>query len=78
MKRNRVTPEEFVRAWQAAGSVAEVAAALGMTKHATHARALRYRKMGVILKRFPPGVPKGRAVIDVAALNEIAKEGGNE
>lgn len=65
----RVTPEAFVRAWQAASSLAEVAAALDMTEHTAEVRAWRYRAQGVQLRDL-------REVqrLDVDALNRIAAE----
>jgi hypothetical protein len=48
-----VTAREFVRVWQSASSVAEVAKKLNRTKNACRVRAFRYRQMGVPLKEFP-------------------------
>lgn len=51
MKRPRVTPEEFVRTWQRASSVREVAAKLGMRPGTAIERARAYRSVGVPLIR---------------------------
>ena len=46
---------EFVRIWQTAASVAEVARKVGRSKNACRVRAFRYREWwGVPLKDFPP------------------------
>lgn len=50
----RVPPKEFIRVWQQAESVAEVAQKLRCKKGTCRVRAFRYRKMGVPLKVFPP------------------------
>lgn len=66
-----VTPEAFVRAWQAAGSLAEVAAELGTTEHAAEVRAYRYRRLGVQLKDL-----RRAKRLDVDALRRAAAGGG--
>src|SRR5688500_245504 len=50
----RVTPRQFIQAWQQSTSVAEVAAKVGRKKNACRVRAYRYRQLGVPLKEFPP------------------------
>jgi hypothetical protein len=67
----KVSPEDFVRAWQASSSLAEVADKLHLSIAGVSTRAQSYRKKGVRLKRFPHRL----ATIDVAALNAIIDEG---
>lgn len=45
---------EFVRIWQLANSVAEVAKQVNRTKNAVRVRAFKYRERGIPLKYFPP------------------------
>jgi hypothetical protein len=53
-----ISPEQFVRAWQACNSLEEVAQKLDMTKNACKTRASLYRERGVPLKRYlRPWVP---------------------
>jgi len=66
-----VSPEEFVKAWQAGVSVRAIARALGMTEGAVSQRAYHYRRLGVQLKRFPLG--RNHIAIDVPALKKLAK-----
>lgn len=63
----RVTPDDFVRAWQKAETLADVARALGMNEHACENRAYRYREQGVRLKHL-------RRHMDVERLNRIVAE----
>jgi hypothetical protein len=68
-----VSPEAFVRAWQACDTVAAVAVMLGMSQHLVHQRATNYRKKGINLKKLKDG--RGyRIRIDVVALNAIIAE----
>ena len=62
----RVTPEEFVRAWQRAPSLRAVARVLRMREATATERARVYRLRGVPLKYFAPRV-------DVQALAELAR-----
>jgi len=62
-----VTPEDFVRAWQAATSVREVMDKTGYTYGTTQVRASRMRKMGIPLKRF-------KKYMDVPGLVKLATE----
>ena len=48
-------PEEFVRAWQTAESVTEVADRLSMSKLGASVKASHLRKAGVPLKKFRTG-----------------------
>ena len=50
----RVTPREFISAWQTSNSGAEVARKIGSRRSAVRLRASRYRRLGVPLKQFPP------------------------
>ena len=67
-----VTPEGFVRAWQGAASLAEVAEKCSMTAMAVSSRAAAYRRMGVPLKTMSG--KGGRPKVNVAELVKIAKE----
>lgn len=71
MPRPIAAPDVFVRAWNAADSLAQLAAELGMTQHALGERARRYRNMGVELKRF--GGDRRR--LNVEALRRAAGGG---
>jgi hypothetical protein len=51
-----VSPREFIRVWQDAGSLAEVAQRVRSKKNACRVRAYRYRRLGIPLKEFPPVV----------------------
>jgi len=53
-KRNKkVSAEDFITAWQTAGSVDEVSERLGMSKSAAMTRASNYRRVHEIpLKKF--------------------------
>ncbi len=65
-----VTAEEFIRTWQTAGSVQEVAEKCGMTENRVRNRASWYRSYGIPLKKFPRGVRKR---LDYSALAALAK-----
>jgi hypothetical protein len=56
-KRNQsigpVPAREFIRIWQGADSLAEVAAKVRRKKSTCRVRAFRYRRLGVPLKVFP-------------------------
>lgn len=60
------SPEDFVRTWQSATSVEEVAKALKCTVNAASQRARQYRKQGVNLKRMSAKTP-----IPVKHLNDL-------
>lgn len=64
-----VTPEEFVRAWQASGSLAEVAEKTGLRPESVKARGYRFRKKGVPLREFAAA---GRPATDWEALRQLA------
>lgn len=65
-----ITAEKFVRVWQSADSLGEVAKRLGVSSiHAT-ARAALYRRKGIPLQKFSR---HGGRRLDVAALAALAK-----
>jgi hypothetical protein len=63
-----ITPEEFVTAWNAARTAQEAADKLGMPKAIAQARASKYRKAGVKLKKMSRR--SGRR-LDVEGLNRL-------
>lgn len=69
--KKHVDAETFVRTWQNAETVADVARDLGITAQSATARAAAYRKRGVNLKRFPK---RGGARLNVDALNDLIGE----
>ncbi len=66
-----VSPEEFIRVWQAASSAQEVADRLKMPKPIVLARASNYRKAGVHIKKMPR---RSNRRLDVAALNKLIEQ----
>lgn len=64
-----VSAKEFVTLWQKAPSAGAVAKELGVKTVAAAARAARYRKQGVNLKRF--AAPRER--INAKELNALIK-----
>ena len=70
-KRSHVSPEDFIRTWQRAGSVRAVADTLGITKECACGRASFYRKKGIALKTMGRG---GHPGLNVKALAKLAKE----
>lgn len=66
--------EDFVKLWVGAGTVGEVATALGIKTVSASAIANRLRKEGVELKRFPR---RGSQPIDVKRLNRLAAGKGD-
>jgi hypothetical protein len=66
-----VTPEEFVTVWNASSTSQEAADKLGMPKAIAQARASKYRKAGVKLKKMRRG---GGRQLDVAGLNRLIAE----
>ncbi len=69
-KRHRVSPAEFVQAWESSDCVNEVVEKLKIIKSLIMVRACYYRKRGVKLKHMRK---TGTRHLDVAALNEIIK-----
>lgn len=72
-----VSPEEFVRLWQAAASLEELIEQTGLTIGRARDRARYYRSRGVPLKelwRAEPGARRGRKPLDVEALTDIAEK----
>jgi hypothetical protein len=57
----------FIRVWQEATSLAEVAKKMRANKDACRIRGYRYRKLGVPLKEFPP------VIIEMHNWKELAK-----
>ena len=72
-ERISVTPEEFVRAWQTAKSLAEVAERTGLKLETARARGRRFRKRGIPLKSF---AGQGRPATDWESLKRLAEELG--
>jgi hypothetical protein len=68
MKKKTVSAEQFVRTWQQSESFAEVVKKTGLTVAAARMRAVKYRKLGVRLKRFRADK------LDVQALQKLAAE----
>lgn len=69
MAISKVSPEDFVRAWQVADGMKAVMKITGLSYVAVTRRASEYRKHGVRLKRMPTP----RKTIDVDALNKICE-----
>ena len=69
MAISKVSPEDFVRAWQAADGMKAVMEITGLSYTAVTRRASEYRKHGVNLKRMH----HPRKTIDVDALNKICE-----
>jgi len=70
-KYTHATPQEFIKAWQEASYVREVARKVGSTKGACCRRAYRYRQMGVPLKNMWDALVEP---IDWDELAEYARE----
>jgi hypothetical protein len=68
-KKYLVDAKAFVKVWQQASSLAEVAAKLNMPEPICSARASMYRAAGVELRRMPRA-PSSRK-LDVAGLNQL-------
>jgi hypothetical protein len=69
--RKSVAAEEFVRAWQGAEDMAEVARKLGLKLASVKARGYRFRKKSVPLETFGG---QGRPPVDWEALEKLAKD----
>lgn len=63
----RTSDVDYVRAAASAKSVAELAAAVGMTKQSAAARSARLRKAGVNLPKYS----RAKKETDVAGLNAL-------
>jgi hypothetical protein len=70
-QRPSVSPEEFVKIWQASSDMAAVARKTGLKVESVKARGYRFRKHGVPLKKF---AGQGRPVTDWTALKKLAQE----
>ena len=55
MARSNVSPLEFVRIWESADNVREVAEATGLKPASCQVRASTYRSKGIALKHMPRG-----------------------
>ena len=66
---NAVSYTDFVKVWNAAGSVADVAKKLGIKNNSASAIASRLRASKVKLKMFPR---RPAQAIDVAKLNRLS------
>jgi biotin operon repressor len=76
-----VDPEEFVKAWQTAVSVNEVADRLGISKLGASVKASHLRKEGVPLKKFRTGIGSDpdefiRIWNDATSLEDAAEQLG--
>ena len=68
-KTHSITPEQFVKVFQGAKTLADACQKLGMKQSAVTSRAVMYRKHGVELKKF------GRAKrINWDNLKEVASQ----
>lgn len=67
----KLTPEQFVIAWQKATSPSQLARELGRPPSYVSCRAAYYRKRGIPLKLSPRG--RGQT-LDVPALTELANK----
>ena len=66
--RKSVSAEQFIRYWQVSATLEEAAARCGTpVRHAT-SRAVRYRRLGIQLKKFA----RGRRRWDAAKLAQLA------
>ena len=68
----KIPAAEFVTAWQTSSSIAEVAKRTGLIGNTAYQRAIRYRKMGIGLKRFETA--RGPRPLDIGALAQLAKK----
>ena len=68
----RLSAEAFIRVWQTASSVDDVAAKTKIDRMSACRRASVYRKMGIPLKKFSRGPRR----LDVKRLAAIAKKLG--
>lgn len=69
-KRNRITPEQFVKTWQASKSICDAAKRMNLSVSGAQSRAFYYRKKGVKLKELPR-VARRSHLLDVEALNRL-------
>ena len=74
-RHSGLSPEEFVKRWQASASALEAAKRMGISYSGVISRCAGYRKKGVPLKRMPhtgrAPMSKGR----IAALTALCKNG---
>ena len=69
-----VSPEEFVKLYQTAKTVTELAKRLGVGHPAVVMRAAMYRKKGVPLRKFPRNTKGRNQSIDYKALAAVARK----
>ena len=67
-----VSAKTFIRTWQQSDNVEMVALLCNITVHSASCRASDYRKRGIPLKRFAPGI-QGKQ-LDIDDLSQLAKE----
>jgi transposase len=67
----KVGAEEFVKIWQAAESIREVAQKTGLLEQSARSRACRYRKNGVPLKKFLRG--RRNNALDWERIKKVAE-----
>lgn len=77
MAKDRISDEDFVRAWMRVKTYAELAAATEMTVSQCQQRGYRLRKRGVPLPTMFVLVGSKRPV-DVVGLNKIIEEEGRK
>ena len=65
----KISPEEFIKAWQTSDSAIRAAEKTGMTYSGCTSRACWYRKRGIPLKTFR----QGRFALNVKSLTTLAK-----
>ena len=68
---DKITAVDFVTIWQKSPTLDEVCEKTGMSRITACARAARYRKIGIPLKKQPR---QGRPTIDVDSLSALAKK----
>lgn len=73
MSKQRINAMEFVKAWDVAESIDEVAKKLGAPIASLRTKAYQYRKKGVDLKYFAS--TRGGKKLDIAELNAVLKNG---
>lgn len=75
----KVTAEEFVKAWQTSESIDQVAEKTGLEVSTCKVKASQFRHAGIPLQMFragPRGPKAGGKRLDIAALAELAKASG--
>lgn len=75
MSYGRITNEQFITVWQNSQSRIEVSDKLGITPNSCGQRASKLRKLGIELKKFESGRPKG--LVDPKKITELKKLANN-